>query len=140
VQPLPFEGSAGCARSSRLVATAFYDAWLICWPDGSGLDAHDHGDVRSVLQVVDGVLQETYADSEAGVGPAVRTLRRGSVTSAEPTVVHSLANRSGAVATSLHVYSPPLAGVAAELRPGAARSQVQFGRGYPAPPLTVVRS
>ncbi len=139
VQPLPSIGAGECARSSRLAATAFYDAWLICWPDGSGLDLHDHGDVRSVLQVVDGVLLETYSDPGAAVGPVVRTLRSGSVTSAEPTVVHSLANRSGAVATSLHVYSPPLAGVAVDLRPADDRTEVQTVRGHRAPALTVVR-
>ncbi len=110
-QPLPPAGPGDGARSSRLIATAFYDVWLITWPDGSGLEPHDHGDVRSVLQIVDGELTETYSDRRLGVEAAVRTLRRGSVTIAEPTVVHRLGNRSGADATSLHVYSPPLVDV-----------------------------
>jgi len=110
-QPLPADGVDDGPRSSRLIATAFYDVWLITWPDGSGLEPHDHGDVRSVLQVVDGELTETFQDRRTSLESAVRTLRRGSVTLAEPTVVHGLGNRSGADATSLHVYSPPLVDV-----------------------------
>jgi quercetin dioxygenase-like cupin family protein len=110
-QPLPLDGTGDGTRSSRLIATAFYDVWLITWPDGSGLEPHGHGDVRSVLQVVDGKLVETYSDRAASVESAVRTLERGSVTIAEPTVVHGLSNRSGADATTLHVYSPPLVDV-----------------------------
>ena len=45
-----------------------------------------------MLQVVDGELVEAYSDRVAGVEAAVRTLRRGSVTAAEPSVVHSLGN------------------------------------------------
>jgi hypothetical protein len=140
VQPLPVAGSSDDLRSTRLAATAFYDAWLIRWPAGSWLQAHDHGDVRSVLQVLDGELLETYADVAAGVGPAVRSLRRGSVTTAEPTVEHALANRSGAVATSLHVYSPPLAEVAFDRRPAGERPPFPDRSVLRGPALTVVRS
>ena len=110
-QPLPADDTVDGARSARLIATAFYDVWLITWPDGSGLEPHDHGDVRSVLQVVDGEITEAYSDRHARVEAAVRKLDRGSVTTAEPSVVHSLTNRSGAEATTLHVYSPPLVDV-----------------------------
>ena len=110
-QPLPADTTGDGPRSSRLIATAFYDVWLITWPAGSGLEPHDHGDVRSVLQIVDGELTETYSDRLTGGESTVRTLRRGSVTLAEPTVVHGLDNRSGTDATSLHVYSPPLVDV-----------------------------
>ena len=106
-QPLPVDLAGDGPRSSRLIATAFYDVWLITWPDGSGLEPHDHGDVRSVLQVVDGEITEVYRDRRANLEPASRVLGQGSVTLAEPTVVHSLRNRSGAEATTLHVYSPP---------------------------------
>jgi Cysteine dioxygenase type I len=106
--PLPVDRPGDGARSSRLIATAFYDVWLTTWPNGSDLEPHDHGDVRSVLQVIDGELTEAYSDRPMHVEAAVRTLKRGSVTVAEPTVVHSLSNRSGRDATTLHVYSPPL--------------------------------
>jgi hypothetical protein len=153
-QPLPRDGAGDGARSSRLIATAFYDVWLITWPDGSGLDPHGHGDVRSVLQVVDGELTEAYSDRVASVEAAVRTLKRGSVTIGEPSVVHSLTNRSGADATTLHVYSPPLVDVTFfDLHPAgdceAVRSTPVVGRPaqatsegvvVPGPtPLTLVR-
>ena len=139
VQPLPFDGAAGHARSSRIAATAFYDAWLVRWPDGSGLEAHDHGDVRSVLQVIDGELVESYSEPGAGAEPAVRTLRPGIVTMAEPTVVHTLANRSGADATSLHVYSPPLGDVPHHLHPATDRPHHPGRPVDQGPALTVVR-
>lgn len=107
-QPLPEEDIGDGARSVRLIATAFYDVWKITWPDGSGLEPHDHGEVRSVIQVIDGEVIEVYSDASVREEVAVRTLKRGTVTIAEPTLVHSLSNRSGREATTLHVYSPPL--------------------------------
>jgi hypothetical protein len=50
------------ARSTRLIATALYDVWLITWPSGSSIGPHDHGGARSVLQVVEGELTETFSD------------------------------------------------------------------------------
>jgi predicted metal-dependent enzyme (double-stranded beta helix superfamily) len=98
-------------RSVRLLATAYYDVWLITWPDGSGLEPHDHGGARSVLHVVDGQLVEIVADHVARARPRARILRQGETVWAGPSIVHDLANRSGADATTLHVYSPPLAEV-----------------------------
>jgi Cysteine dioxygenase type I len=106
--PLSPEGDPQAPRSVRLLATAFYDVWLITWPDRSGLEAHDHGHVRSVMHVVVGELIEVFADRVKPRDPAVRMLRQGSLTPADPSVVHSLTNRSGVDATTLHVYSPPL--------------------------------
>ena len=153
-QPLPPDPTADGPRSSRLIATAFYDVWLITWPDGSGLEPHGHSDVRSVLRVVDGLLVETYSDRAASVESVTRTLERGSVTMAEPTVVHGLRNRSGADATSLHVYSPPIVDVTFfDLHPAgscdAVRSTPVIGRPAQAtsegvasmslPPVTLLR-
>jgi predicted metal-dependent enzyme (double-stranded beta helix superfamily) len=107
----PGDDDPAAARSLRLLATAFYDVWLITWPDGSGLAAHDHGGSRSVLHVVEGELVEIFADHVDRPVPTGRVLRRGDATTAGPSFVHDLANRSGADATSLHVYSPPLTDV-----------------------------
>jgi predicted metal-dependent enzyme (double-stranded beta helix superfamily) len=95
-------------RSVRLLATASYDVWLITWPDGSGLEPHDHGGVRSVLHVVDGEMVEIVADHVDRRPPRARILRRGDTVGEKPSFIHDLANRSGADATTLHVYSPPL--------------------------------
>ncbi|MGD0311528.1 MAG: hypothetical protein ABSC90_03620 [Acidimicrobiales bacterium] len=81
------------------------------WPDGSGLGPHDHGATRSVLHVIDGELIEIVADPLTEQPSRARALHRGDAVGARPPVVHDLANRSGTDATSLHVYSPPLAEV-----------------------------
>ncbi|HVX20179.1 MAG TPA: cysteine dioxygenase family protein [Acidimicrobiales bacterium] len=116
VPPAPGDDPSA-PRSIRLLATTFYDVWLITWPAGSALAAHDHGAARSVLQVVAGQLTETVAFGGGGPGaartePCRRELWAGDATEAEPSAIHELANRSGADATTVHVYSPPLAGVA----------------------------
>jgi hypothetical protein len=59
--------------------------------------------------VVDGELVEIVADHVDEQLPRARILRRGETVWAKPSFVHDLANRSGAEATTLHVYSPPLA-------------------------------
>jgi len=103
---------------------------------------------------VDGLLVETYSDRAASVESVTRTLERGSVTMAEPTVVHGLRNRSGADATTLHVYSPPIVDVTFfDLHPAgscdAVRSTPVIGRPAQAtsegvasmslPPVTLLR-
>src|SRR6185437_17661 len=117
-------------RSLRLLATTFYDVWLITWPDGSGLAAHDHGAARSVLQVVSGQLVETVTERHGPIGLAAapnaggtdvpdgasgrgrRLLRAGDAVEAEASTIHELANRSGGDVSTIHVYSPSLADVA----------------------------
>ncbi len=108
----PDGGSPGAARSIRLLATTFYDVWLITWPDGSGLAPHDHGGSRSVMQVVNGELVETVTDLVDQPAPLRRALGPGDVTRTTPSSVHEIANLSGDDATTIHVYSPPLADIA----------------------------
>jgi predicted metal-dependent enzyme (double-stranded beta helix superfamily) len=105
-------GDPGAARSVRLLATTFYDVWLITWPDGSGLAPHDHGGSRSVLQVVSGELLETVTDHVDGQPPARHVLGPGDVTRTTPSAVHEIVNFSGSDATTIHAYSPPLADIA----------------------------
>jgi predicted metal-dependent enzyme (double-stranded beta helix superfamily) len=114
-EPIPLDTAAGdpdSARSLRLLATSAYDVWLITWPDGAALGPHDHGGARSVVQVVDGEIVEIVGDrSSSGAGPRARVLRRGESSGRGSSDVHELANWSGADATTLHIYSPPLADV-----------------------------
>jgi quercetin dioxygenase-like cupin family protein len=107
-EPLPGAADDPNARSTRLIATALYDVWLITWPKGSSIGPHDHGGARSILQVVQGELVETFADQPEQGPPRTRVLRRGDATYGEPPILHDLVNNSDAEATSLHVYSPPL--------------------------------
>jgi Cysteine dioxygenase type I len=111
----------GEVSSVRLLRTAFYDAWLVTWPGGSALGPHDHGAARSVLHVIDGELVEYRSDRAGEASPAGRALLRGDSTFGAPSLVHQLVNRSEAEATTLHVYSPPLEGIAPAHWPGEAR-------------------
>jgi uncharacterized RmlC-like cupin family protein len=111
-QPLPIGGEEpGQVRRQRILGTAFYDVWLVTWPPGSNSGYHGHGDVRSVVQVIDGELVEIYSDDVTELAPLGRMLRHGDSTYAKPSYGHDLANRSGAEATTLHVFSPPLLAV-----------------------------
>jgi predicted metal-dependent enzyme (double-stranded beta helix superfamily) len=103
------ENDPSAPRSLRLLATAHYDVWVVTWPDGSGLAAHDHGGARSVLHVIEGELVEIVADHVDERPARARILREGEMAWAKPSLVHDVANTSGADATTLHVYSPPLA-------------------------------
>jgi quercetin dioxygenase-like cupin family protein len=92
-------------RFHRVLATEAYEAWVICWPSGESLDMHDHGGSAGAFSVVSGELDE--ATIEAGV-KQVRTFGPGDTAAFGASRVHAVANRHDAVATSVHVYSPPL--------------------------------
>ena len=92
-------------RFHRVLATDAYEAWVICWPSGESLDMHDHGGSAGAFSVVSGQLDE--ATIEAGV-KVVRTFAPGDTATFGAARVHAVANRGASVATSVHVYSPPL--------------------------------
>jgi cysteine dioxygenase type I len=92
-------------RFHRVLATEAYEAWVICWPSGEVLDMHDHGGSSGAFSVVSGELDE--ATIEAGV-TVTRTLAPGDTAVFGASRIHAVANRRTAVATSVHVYSPPL--------------------------------
>jgi mannose-6-phosphate isomerase-like protein (cupin superfamily) len=88
-----------------LIATDVYDAWLVHWPVGTGLDLHDHGGSAGAFAVVAGDLDEdvvrdgTTVTTRVGPGASV-VFGQGHV--------HAVVNRGSLGATSVHVYSPPL--------------------------------
>ncbi len=144
-EPVPPGDDAANPRSVLLLATSFYEVWLITWPDGSGLPSHDHGEARSVMHVIDGELIEIYSDySKEGVS-RVRVLERGDSACADPAFVHDLANLSGADATTIHVHSPALTGITfveqpwvdepARMRASAVAEQNRRARSDDLPPL-----
>ena len=106
---LPWELATGTTPVDRcyrqLVSTDEYDAWLIHWPAGAGLDAHDHGGSWGAFSIVDGSLDE---DVEVDGALLTRTVSTGRTVSFDPSHVHAVVNRSSRGATSVHVYSPPL--------------------------------
>jgi hypothetical protein len=96
-------------RWSRLLVTYSYDAWLIGWPPGTGLDLHDHGGSQGALCVVRGTLDESRLVRGSGGGVAARRLTAGTASSFGPHHVHAIHNTSPDIeALSVHVYSPPL--------------------------------
>jgi mannose-6-phosphate isomerase-like protein (cupin superfamily) len=88
-------------RWAKVLVTGRYEAWLIAWPPGSGLDLHDHGGSAGVFQVVRGTLDETTVDGNT------RGLGAGDVATFGPAHVHGVRNRRREEAMSIHVYSPP---------------------------------
>ncbi len=68
---MPWELTGETSPTERtyelLLATESYDAWLIHWPVGTGLEAHDHGGSTGAFAVVSGVLDEDVErDGEHG--------------------------------------------------------------------------
>ncbi len=59
---MPWELTSGTVPTERcyelLLSTDSYDAWLIHWPPGTGIEAHDHGGSTGAFAVVSGVLDE----------------------------------------------------------------------------------
>ena len=95
-------------RWTRLLVTQAYDAWLIGWPPGTGLDLHDHGGSRGALCVVHGALDERRM-TRGGNQQAIRRLTAGAATSFDTGHLHAIQNpASDTEAISVHVYSPPL--------------------------------
>ncbi|MDQ1534041.1 MAG: hypothetical protein QOF28_1802 [Actinomycetota bacterium] len=105
-------------RPVRLIADDVFEVWVIGWFAGQGLDLHDHGEAAGAIVVADGRLHETRLGSD---GLEVHTLDRGIVRHLPRKTVHGIANVDARAATSIHVYSPPLARMthfdATDLRP-----------------------
>jgi predicted metal-dependent enzyme (double-stranded beta helix superfamily) len=90
----------------RLIRAERYEVWVIGWTHRQGVVLHDHGGSAAAVAVVEGTLAEEAL--EEGV-PRYRRLEAGSVREMRPGTLHSIANRWRPNATSIHVYSPPLA-------------------------------
>ena len=92
-------------RPVRLLATEHYEAWVIGWTTGQGVELHDHGDSVGSLTVVEGELAELVLTRAA---LRRRTLGAGSTVTLPARLVHDVVAPGPASATSVHVYSPPL--------------------------------
>ena len=92
---------------TRLAAHDDHDVWLIGWDSYQGVDLHDHGGSSGALYVVEGELLETSTHRE-GVFLQEQHLVAGTARAFGAGHVHRVVNPSAAVATSIHVYSPPL--------------------------------
>jgi hypothetical protein len=82
------------------------EIWAIHWPQGQGLELHDHGGSVGALWVVQGSLEEQYVRPERTLGR--RSIVAGGGAAFGPRYVHDVVNTQAAPATSLHAYSPPM--------------------------------
>ena len=92
----------------RLIATSGYEVWLLGWTPGQSVGLHDHGDANGAFIVVDGELAETGGTEPGSLTLVTTTLHRGDIGTVAAGELHDVANRSTALATSIHAYSKPL--------------------------------
>ena len=89
-----------------------FEAWLLGWPLGQGIELHDHGSSSGAVAVVEGRLSETYVDASEWLRPGGllrhRTLWEGDLVSFGPDHIHDVVNDGPGQALSIHVYSPRL--------------------------------
>jgi len=96
------------ARSYELLElTDDLEIWAIHWPKDQGLELHDHGGSSGALWVVDGALEEHSLGR--GGGLIHRTLEVGGGSAFGPSHIHDVVNTCDVPATSVHVYSRPMA-------------------------------
>lgn len=92
----------------RLAAHEHYDTWLIGWAAHQGVDLHDHGGSSGALYVVEGELYETSGRRDGSSAFHEQQLTAGTARAFGASHVHRVVNSSPQIATSIHVYSPPL--------------------------------
>ena len=92
----------------RVAAHEAYDTWLIGWDAHQGVDLHDHGGSAGAFSVVEGELVETSGRRDRGMELLEQRLSAGTARAFGAGHVHRVVNPGAAVATSIHVYSPPL--------------------------------
>ena len=96
----------------RLLEEPDFEAWLLGWPVGEGIELHDHGSSSGALVVVEGTLLETYVEATDWLRPGARLRHRrlagGDSVAFGPDHIHDVVNGGGRQALSIHVYSPRL--------------------------------
>ncbi len=95
-------------RTTLLLATAAYDAYLMEWGPAAMSDAHDHDGSVGVVHVVSGTLLESSQAIESPTPSPVRRLAQGDATQIPAAEFHRLFNRSNDAAVTVHVFSPPI--------------------------------
>jgi predicted metal-dependent enzyme (double-stranded beta helix superfamily) len=83
------------------------EIWAIHWPKDVRLELHDHGGSSGALWVIGGSLQEAFLERDGSL--ARRGIVVGGGVAFGPSYVHDVVNVSPTPATSVHVYSPPMA-------------------------------
>ncbi|QYG92128.1 cysteine dioxygenase [Iamia sp. SCSIO 61187] len=97
---------------ARLTVGDGWEAYLITWPSGHGVELHDHGGSAGAVAVVAGSLVELVArrptPRSRPTSPARHRLGAGTVRPVPPGRVHDVLNAERSPATSIHVYGPAL--------------------------------
>ena len=93
-----------------------YEALILCWRSGQRSPIHDHSGSACVVYVIEGTATETiFEPSPCGrlVPTLSRTAPAGSISACHDSDIHQMANLepAGCDLITLHVYSPPLAGM-----------------------------
>lgn len=107
-----------------LVEEAGFEAWLLGWPPGQGIELHDHGSSSGAVVVVEGILSETHV----GRGGRLRHRRllEGDLVTFGADHIHDVVNAGASQALSIHVYSPRLRSMTFyENRPGRGLAAVR---------------
>lgn len=129
------EHADGHRTHERLAVGDGWEAYLITWPSGHGVELHDHGGSSGAVAVVEGELVELVArqGGRAGPGRLARVpLATGTVRRVSGRRIHDVVNAGPVPATSIHVYAPALSTMTFyddDLRP------VRTERVYPEAPL-----
>jgi predicted metal-dependent enzyme (double-stranded beta helix superfamily) len=115
-----------------------FEAWLLGWPVGEGIDLHDHGPSSGALVVVEGTLLETSLRASEWLRPGARLHHRrlpeGALVSFGPDHIHDVVNCGARQALSIHVYSPRLRSMTFyENRPDRGLSAVRTESTRPEP-------
>jgi hypothetical protein len=93
------------------------EVWAIHWPQGHGLELHDHGGSAGALWVVGGALEEHYIRTDRS--SARRSVVAGGGVAFGAAYIHDVVNPHEEPATSLHAYSPPMASMTFYRQEGA---------------------
>ncbi len=100
----------GTERAYELIElielTDSYEVWAIHWPASGHLELHDHGGLAGALYVMEGALEESRFVAPASL--VRRSITAGHGVEIAPSCLHDVINTGPALATSVHVYSPPL--------------------------------
>lgn len=93
---------------TRLHRSDDVEVWLLGWELGQDTRVHDHGGAGGAFAVAEGQLVEHHTSHHrrGDLRRRVHAVGRGAAFGAS--YVHDLANHGPGIATSIHVYSPPL--------------------------------
>ena len=90
----------------RVVHTDAYEAWVLGWLPGHGVELHDHGTSDAAFTVVEGTLVEITGREDGSLSRLELSLGASRVVPAGRR--HDVLNVAAERATSIHVYAPHL--------------------------------